>query len=546
LVFATGAAGQRRSPSAGSDFGIPQVQKINAEIREHWAEYDISPSPTAEDGKWCRRVYLDLIGRIPTVDELNAYVASRDPERKDKLVRQLLFDERYAEEYSRNWTTIWTNVLIGRSGGTDRNSLTDREGLQLYLRDSFARNKAYDRIVFELLTATGTNKPGMERFNGAVNFLADKVNDEKATLATSATSRIFLGLQVQCTQCHNHPFNEWKQQKFWEFNAFFRQTRMLRRFVPDTRDLDYAELVDEDFEGEFGNAADAVTFYELRNGLTAAAYPTFIDGETISSKSGFVEDVVRRRELAAFMLKSEFLAKMAVNRLWAHFLGYGFTKPIDDLGPHNPPSHPVLLDYLAEQLRDNSYDLKQLIRWIVLSEAYSLSSELNRSNEMDDPSLGEPPKFSHFYLRQMQAEQLYDSLLVATAADKARGSFEEQEKAKAEWLQQFVIAFGTDEGDESTTFNGSIPQALMMFNGDMIKQATSTEPGTFLNRVAADTSSPREKMDHLFLAGLGRRPNTNEMAIAGKLYAARGGDMKAVLEDMWWAILNSNEFIFNH
>ena len=213
-------------PRRGSkDFNLPQVARINKEIGQVWSEWEIKPSPQSTDGEWCRRVFLDVIGRIPTVAELRKFVASKDAEKKRKLVTQLLYDEDYVEEYARNWTSIWTNVLIGRSGGTERNSLTNRPGMQKYLRDTFARNKPYDRMVRELVTANGKTTPGVEGFNGAVNFLAMKVNEEKATLATAATSRIFLGLQVQCTQCHNHPFNEWKQQRFWEMNAFFRQAR---------------------------------------------------------------------------------------------------------------------------------------------------------------------------------------------------------------------------------------------------------------------------------------------------------------------------------
>jgi hypothetical protein len=547
-VTQAGALAQRTraTDEASADDGLPQVARINAAIQQQWQDYEISPSEAAEDGKWCRRVYLDIIGRIPTVEELTAFTTDRSPHRKRKLVDQLLGDDRYTEEYARNWTTIWTNVLIGRSGGSEQDSLVSREGMQKYLRDCFARNKPYDRMVHELITAAGTNAPGTDRFNGAVNFLAMKVNDEKAALATSATSRVFLGLQIQCTQCHNHPFNEWKQQKFWEFNAFFRQTRMLRRYVPGTRDIAYTELVDEDFEGEFGNAQDAVIFYELRNGLTKAAYPTFIDGQTIDNNSGFVEEVNRRQQLAQFMLGSEYLDKMIVNRMWAHFLGYGFTKPIDDLGPHNPPSHPLLLESLGQEFRNNGYNLKELIRWITLSQPYSLSSELNASNAMDDPQLGEMPKFSHFYLRQMRAEELYESLLVATQAHKTQGSYEEQEQAKAEWLRQFVIAFGTDEGDEATTFNGSIPQALMMFNGDLIKQATSTQRGSFLANLTHSNGPPRDKIQRLFLTGLARQATNQEMSIASKLYTARQGDMTATLQDLWWAVLNSNEFIFNH
>ena len=549
LVPAAAMAAEAKSAAkaASSDYGIAQVRRINDEIREQWTAFGLTPSKPADDGKWCRRVYLDILGRIPAVDELTAFVADKSPDKKVKLVEKLLLDDRYTDDYSRNWTTIWTNVLIGRGAGNDEESLVSRDGMQKYLRDGFARNKPYDRMVYELITATGTNAPGTENFNGAVNFLATKVNDEKGSLATAATARIFLGQQIQCTQCHNHPFNEWKQQKFWEFNAFFRQTRMLRRFVPGTRDIASAELVDEDFEGEFGNPEDAVIFYELRNGLTKAAYPTFVDGQAIKSNSGLLQDVKRREELGRFVVTSTDLGRAIVNRMWAHFLGYGFTKPIDDLGPHNPPSHPGLLEYLAEEFRKTSHDLKQLVRWIALSEAYSLSSELNANNTGDDPQLGETPKFSHFYLRQMRAEELYESLLVATQAHKTAGSYDQQEAAKAEWLKQFVVAFGTDEGDEATTFDGSIPQALMMFNGDMIKLATSSEPGSFLRTLADDPrGQPRDKIHQLFLAGMARKGNEQEMAVASKLYVARKNDMLAALQDIWWAVLNSNEFILNH
>ena len=142
-------------------------------------------------------------------------------------------------------------------------------------------------------------------------------------------------------------------------------------------------------------------------------------------------------------------------------------------------SIPELLSYLAEQLRDNSFDLKQLMTWIVLSEPYGLSSRTSRQNEQDDPELGYPPRFSHFYVRQMTAEQLYRSLLIASQADKTHGSFDQQQDAQREWLRQFTIAFGTDEGDETTTFDGTITQTLMMFNGDLMERATTCRSGEF-------------------------------------------------------------------
>lgn len=546
---------------------IPQVARIREEVNAVWKDLSLTPSAAASDHEWCRRVYLDVVGRVPSVGELRDFLADKSPDRKRALINKLLHDEVYLEEYARNWTSIWTNVLIGRSGGTEDDSLTSRGGMQKYLRDSFARNKPYDVMVRELVTATGSTEPSAADFNGAANFLAMKVNEENGVLATAATSRIFLGLQVQCTQCHDHPFNKWKQQQFWDMNAFFRQTRALRRFTSGSREIESAQLVNEDFggEGEQPTPQEAEVYYERRNGLVSVAYPVFVDGQEIP-RSGLVQEVVRRDKLAELMLSTaspehqenaSYVEKTIVNRMWGHFLGYGFTKPIDDMGPHNPPSHPVLLNYLGLEFRRVSYDLKQLIEWIVLSEPYSLSSKANPSNaSVDDPTLGESPKFSRFYLRQMRAEELYESLLVATRVDRTSGSYEQQEKDKTEWLQQFTIAFGNDEGEEATTFNGTIPQALMMFNGDLIKKATSPAPGSFLWQVATDKKTQYgQKVSYLFQAALARIPTKKEADVAHELLNRRlekppegGSDGAAVaaLEDIWWALLNSNEFILNH
>ncbi len=223
-------------------------------------------------------------------------------------------------------------------------------------------------------------------------------------------------------------------------------------------------------------SAAKVAIQRMPNSITSSAtascgwpIPFSSVGQEIS-RSGLIKDVDRRTELANMIIASPYMSRAIVNRMWGHFMGYGFTKPVDDMGPHNPPTNPELLDRLAadfavHQYATDGYDLKQLMRWIVLSEPYGLSARIMPGNKSDDPMLGEKPQFSHFYLRQMSAEELYESLLTATSADKTRGSSDEQEKAKQEWLQQFVINFGTDDGGETTTFNGTIPQTLMMFNG---------------------------------------------------------------------------------
>ncbi len=564
----------------------PQVEYINEMIRKGWTDNKLTPSAMATDGEWCRRVYLDVIGRIPRLDELNHFLTDKTANRKAALVDRLLGDE-YDTEYAENWSTIWTNLLIGRAGKPkdDAKSPTSREGMSAYLRQAFGHNKPYNKMVYELISATGTTKPGEEGYNGATNFLVGKMDDDgKATLATAKTAQIFLGLSVQCTQCHNHPFNDWKQNQFWEMNAFFRQTH-IKKTMAAKKKVEYAALSDTDFRGESstGDPHQAVLFYELRNGNEKASYPVFVDGTEIS-RSGLIADVDRRTELAKLIVKSDYMSKAIVNRMWGHFMGYAFTKPVDDMGPHNAPTHPELLDKMAKDFsnhryEDDGYDLKQLIRWIVLSEPYGLSSHYSKSNRGDDPTLGEKPKFSHFYLRQMSAEQLYESLLAATALDKARGNDDERAAVKSQWLQQFVIAFGTDDGGETSTFNGSIPQALMMFNGEMMKRATSGEAGTFLASVADNSRlSSADKISYLYMAALARKPSSAELAALeanangvgpaspttsstngggggrrgpmGMRPAPMGGGARmggsTAYQDLWWSLLNSNEFIINH
>jgi hypothetical protein len=546
--------GAVKQGKAAHDFGIAEVGTINQEIRKGWADHSLVPSKAATDGEWCRRVYLDLIGRVPTVKELHQYQADRGRDKRAKLVERLLGEE-YNDAYAANWTTVWTNLLIGRTGGTERRSLTVRDGMREYLSEAMRYNKPYDQLATELITATGSCQPGDEDFNGAANFLADKM-EEGGVQATAKASQIFLGMAVQCTQCHDHPFNEVKQNQFWELNAFFRQTAVERVRVGDDRRDDYGRVVNRDFRGEGGDAEKAEIYYELRNGKMKVAYPVFVDGQSLAAKyaakgedfgdRGWVEDVNRREELAKLVVASREFDRAMVNRLWAHFLGYGFTKPLDDMRPDNPPSHPELLDALGADFRDTGFDLKKLMRWIVLSEPYSLSSQMTSRNADDDPALGARPMFSRFYLRQMQAEQLYESLLVATAADSTL-SQDERADMRDQWLRQFTTAFGTDENDEATTFNGSIPQALTLMNGDLVRRATGNEKGSMLYRVAWDEQMDNPaKIRYLYEAALSRVPTRQELAISNELLVARQGNVGAALQDIWWALLNTNEFILIH
>lgn len=549
LTICTSGFADPQDQSSATEAAVAEspIDRIDQLMQSVWSDFEVRPSSEVTDGKWCRRVYLDLLGRIPTVAELEAFVSDRSKNKHEKLVDRLLNGDENSGDFARNWTTIWSNLLIGRTGGSQRNSMISREGMQRYLRESFSANKPYDELVRDLITATGRTTPGSEDFNGATNFLIDKVNEDKASQATAATSRLFLGIQVQCTQCHNHPFNEWKQQKYWEMNAFFRQARAFRGGETRMDDAP-AQLVDQDYGGENRprNFDRPPIFYELRNGQMRVAYPAFIDGTEIEP-SGYVRVVNRREKLAKLIVESPWFSRAIANRMWAHFMGYGLANPIDDLGPHNTATHPELLEYLSNQFQQADYDLRKLMRWIVLSKPYRLSSKAGRYNESDDPLLGQPPLFSRFYLRQMRAEELYESLLIANTAESADVDFEQQERLKNRWLGQFSRAFGTDEGGETTSFNGTIPQALMMFNGELIRSATSDAKGNMLGQLARTTNFDfADQVDYLFLAGLARKPDKAERHLANQLVASHGGNQFEALSDLWWVILNSNEFIFNH
>lgn len=519
------------SDKGASSAEVSLGEFIDQQIRQGWQDNEIEASPLASDEEWVRRVYLDLVGRIPTLTEAREFLADKNPRKRAMLVDALLENE----DYVRNFTTIWANNSIGR-GAPQRVS---RTGMEKFYREAFAKNRPWNEIVVDILTASGHYEE-----NGAVNYiLAQMQMQDDAVQLTAMTTRLFLGLQVQCTQCHNHPFNKWQQDQFWEFNSFFRQVDKLdhRKLDPKTgRQVDdYSEVVWKEFTGP--------VFFEKRSGMMQVAFPRF-QGHEVDPGVG----VDRRAELAKLITQPAGdepaqLAQAMVNRTWSHFFGYGFTRPVDDMGPHNPPSHPELLKRLSAEFVAANYDVKQLIRWIVSSEAYQLSSQYGEKNRVDDPAAGEMPLFSHMYLKSMQAEQLYDSLIVASNAHQSgNGSWSAQEEQRRRWMQQFVVAFDNDENDESTTFNGTIPQALMMMNSELIDKACSVERGSFLFEQMSSPGAETQKINDLYLAALTRKPSRAEMTKMQKALARYGAAKLNGYQDMFWALLNSNEFIFIH
>ncbi|MBD3672696.1 MAG: DUF1549 domain-containing protein [Planctomycetaceae bacterium] len=519
-------------PAAGSS--DPTILAyVNDELHSNWVANSITPSPVAEDSEWLRRVHLDLIGQIPTADEAAEFLASNDPRKREKVVDTLL----QRPEFITNWSTIWANLMVGRNPDRDEY----RTALTKYLRDSFRDNRPWDEMVAAVIAAEGSVQD-----NQASGFLLAHVNNQ-AVPATAIASRLFLGTNVQCTQCHDHPFNDSKQNQFWELNSFFKQTEKVvkRRRDPSTGNmLQTVSLVTK-------RDAEGPTFFENRQGRVQPAYPIY-NGVKVDESAG----TNRRQELARLLAAGEKpqIAEAFVNRTWKHFFGFGFTNPVDDMGPHNPPSHPELLDRLAREFVASGYDQKRLMRWICLSDAYGRTSRLTEQNQIDNPELGELPLFSRVYVKSMSAEQVYNSLLVATGVLGAQnGSWEEIEHQRSQWLQQFIHAYETEENNEDTHFSGTIAQALMLMNGEMIEEAISAKSPTFFGKLMNSKINDERKVEQLALSALTRYPTDREMSLIRKMVAqnvANSRNQKNAytqsLQDVFWAYLNSSEFVLVH
>ncbi len=524
-IAPSAASGVEPAFTTGSSDVI--IQEINSQIRETWTDNEVDASPLADDAEWIRRLHLDIVGHIPSLEDVEKFLADKDKAKRTKLIDRLLDDPGYV----RNWTTIWTNLCIGQQ--TPRR--VSRDGMQKFFREAFGKNRPWKDVVSDLVTAEGHYEE-----NGAANFLLAQMQDQDdGVQMTAKTTRLFMGMQVQCTQCHDHPFNDWKQDQFWQFNSFFRQTAKVdhRRFDQKTGRMvdDFSEIVERDFSGP--------VYFEKRSGLMKVAYPVYLGSEVNPDNT-----TDRRQELAKLMTAGErpMIAVAYMNRLWAHFFGYGFTNPIDDISSHIPVTHPALFDRLSDEFVKSGYDCKQAIRWIANSEPYNLTSRSTKKNTRDNPAIGESALFTHVYVKPMTAEQLYDSLIVATNAHKSgRSGWEQAEVQRREWLRTFVQTFGTDDGTESSSFDGTIPQALMMMNGPLVQDAVSVKPGSHLQQLLSGKGNDTYKIQRLYLTSLSRMPTKQELASAQKFFN-NNQDGLVVYQDLFWALLNSNEFIFNH
>jgi hypothetical protein len=533
------------------------VSTINKLSEAKWKENNIVPSRFADDHEFIRRASLDIIGRIAKPEEIREYLKDPKETRRSKLINRLLD----SDEYPKHWADLWANWLLSRAGVFGRGQY--HEWLTVWLEDQFSQNKPYSSLVKSLLTAHGENGD-TDKGGAAVNFILAHVGENvppahrreegqfQMVPLTSRITRLFLGTQVQCAQCHDHPFySNIKQEHFWSVNAFLRQ--VVREGQPPQmgRMMTYNKLTLKDDEHI---ARGGLVYYEKRNGVILATRPRFLfkilpNGDVAEGAQlpPGVQGIGRREKLAEFILDHPQFPKAIVNRMWGVFFGRGFVNPIDDFNDQNQPSNPELLDALAARFKHYNYDCKRLIRWICNSNPYNLSYVANRTNDKPENEA----LFSRMVMKAMSPEQLLESLLTAAKLEGAE-SQTGKKKLKNQWLNALITNFGDDEGNE-VNFNGTVVQALMMMNGKDINDAISRKESGSVALAIRNRSEPAA-IQELYLTALNRPPTSKEMKTIisqFKLLDPRVGRVDYVnpnrrYEDLFWALLNSNEFILNH
>jgi hypothetical protein len=492
--------------------------RIDAHLAASFRAGDLTPAPPAPDAEFLRRVYLDLVGRIPSVAEARAFLEDRSPRRHEKLVETLLGGPGYAAHTAQAWRAF----LVPQASANPQTQYLG-VGVEAWLREQFRAGHRDDQVVRDLLTArldyldwTPDKKAQPAPGLSPVGFY--QANDLKPETVAAAVGRSFLGLRLECAQCHDHPFDKWTRQQAWEAAAFFASVAPL--------------------EPEIKPAADLARRRELLMGDTKTPVSArFLDGALPDWKA----DTDPRQAFAAWLTRpgNPYFTPVMANRAWANFFGVGLVEPVDDWGPHNPPSHPELLDDLAAAYAASGFDAKFLVRAITRSEAY------RRTSRQTHPSQAAPRRFARMTVKALSAEQLFDSLALATgyrdpvplAARTAYGWPADSPRG------QFLAKFGGGSG--RTDMQVSILQALSLLNGEWVMQQTGVDSPTVRAVAEAPFFTAERRIDTLFLATLSRPPTATER----DRYLAHlksTANEKEALSDVLWALLNSQEFLVNH
>jgi len=487
--------------------------RIDAMVGARLKQENVPASGLATDEEFVRRVYLDIAGKIPTSEQALAFLESKDADKRAKLIDTLLD----SKDFGRQLADIWQLLLLPRNSDNIRTRQW-YPNLTKWMEEQFNKGASWDAIVKDVLTATGdVGKPGPAVY-WIANPSADKVNDN--------VTRMFMGVQLECAQCHNHPFTHYKQNEYWAMAAFFLKVR------PD------------------GNPKAAV-----KNGGTVNIIETprpFINKKKLPESAKIVpakflgEDApdvkatdLLRPVLADWIVKpgNPYFAKAKANRVWGLLFGRGIVNPIDDMHDGNAPSHPTLLADLGNQFTVNNYDIKYLYRAICNSQAYQRSSKPHNGNQDAEPEL-----WAKMPIKPLTPGQLFDSLQMLTGfggkgfAPKAKNL---GGKGPFNARDQFVAFFSAEDGADATEYHAGIPQVLRLMNAPQFNNAQA------LGAVMRQAKDRDEVVERLYLTVLSRRPTSEERTRALNFVRRNDASLREAYAGVLWALMNSSEFALN-
>jgi hypothetical protein len=482
--------------------------RIDAVLAARWAEAGVRPVAVADDGEFLRRVSLDLVGKIPTAAEARDFLDDPSPDKRLALVDRLLDSPAYTTRA----TELWRQLLLPEADTEDL-ARQVAGGFEAWLRRKVAEEAGYDRIVREILNAKLNGRPDEPLAartdpSPAAYYVAKEGSPEKIA---ASVARVFLGVRLECAQCHNHPFAAWKREQFWGFAAFFAG-------VPGVATDD---------------AIPAPREAASRRELTIPGTKKVVQAGHLDGSPPAWRPRADGREVLSEWITAPgnpYFARAVVNRVWARFFGVGLIEPVDDLGAEAASEFSGLVDELAAQFRSHGYDLKFLTRALTATRAYNLSSAGG------SPAGSTSPLFASMPVRGLSPEQLLNSLARATGADPG--------EARGRLLELFA-----NREERPTEAQTSILQALTMMNGSYLAAATNPETGPVLGAVVkAPFLDTPGRIETLYLATLTRRPKPEEREVLVRYVERHEGaaERAKALADVFWALLNGPEFHLNH
>ena len=500
------------------DADVQQVaNEIDRVISARWEKEQITPVPNASDAEFLRRVYLDISGKIPPASVVRDFLADNAKDKRATIVNRLLNSPSYIIHY----TNLWRAAMVPEADA-DQVIRLALPGFESWLRSRIAENKNFAEIVTEMLTlpVQANDVIGFNQPDSPTPAAFYRAKQGKPELLAAATARLFLGVRIDCAQCHDHPFDDWKQPQFWEHAAFFTDIQ-----VPNQDQPSITNLFKKPGKIKIPDTDEVVQ-------------AKFLDGQLPELKQNNP-----RALLAEWIVSPEnpYFAKAAVNRIWSYHFGVGLVDPMDDFSEHNPASHPELLDLLAEEFVKHDYDFKFMIRAITSSKTYQLTSQ------QTDESQSRRTLFAKSFVRGMSPEQIFDSLAQATGYrqpfDPEQPINFNNDQARQEFLANF-----SNQSESATDRTSTILQALSLMNGQFIANATDiTDSRTLASIIDAPFLDQKEKIEAMYLTTLSRLPSEAELDHFLKYLKEQSeNDPQSGLSDIFWALLNSSEFLLNH